>query len=509
MNSSRVNNSLRNAFYGVLSRIILIILNFINRTVFIMFLSDELLGVSGLFSDILMMLSLADLGLGVSMAYSFYKPLAEDDKDKISSLIGFYRKMYTYIAAVVFVVGVALTPFLDFFVNTETEIEHLQIYYLIYVLNTVASYLFVYKSSLITADQKNFVVYRFNIIFNIIKHVLQITLLVITRNYFVYLAVIVFCTFFQNIFISREADRLYPYLKEKPKALEKTEQDEVFSNVKAMFLYKSSGVLLSGTDNIIISKIIGTVFVGFYSNYLLIANSIMVFVDILYSSVTASVGNVIAKESKKKAFEVFQMMQSVSLIITFISTVCFGVLIQDFIHLWIGPKYMLDTLTVWAIILNFYLGGVVHPIWSFREATGMYLKTKYIMAICAVLNIILSIVLGIYFGIGGVVAASAISRVSTYFWYEPKILFEDYFDQGLSKFMVPVALNLALTILYIILFKWILSNIAMTSYFVFFAEAVVIGLITLVSVAVIYRKTEGYRMLKDVAFRFFKKKKEA
>ena len=130
MNSSRVNNSLRNAFYGVLSRIILIILNFINRTVFIMFLSDELLGVSGLFSDILMMLSLADLGLGVSMAYSFYKPLAEDDKDKISSLIGFYRKMYTYIAAVVFVVGVALTPFLDFFVNTETEIEHLQIYYL-------------------------------------------------------------------------------------------------------------------------------------------------------------------------------------------------------------------------------------------------------------------------------------------------------------------------------------------------------------------------------------------
>jgi O-antigen/teichoic acid export membrane protein len=332
---------------------------------------------------------------------------------------------------------------------------------------------------------------------------------VITRNYFVYLAVIVFCTFFQNIFISREADRLYPYLKEKPKALEKTEQDEVFSNVKAMFLYKSSGVLLSGTDNIIISKIIGTVFVGFYSNYLLIANSIMVFVDILYSSVTASVGNVIAKESKKKAFEVFQMMQSVSLIITFISTVCFGVLIQDFIHLWIGPKYMLDTLTVWAIILNFYLGGVVHPIWSFREATGMYLKTKYIMAICAVLNIILSIVLGIYFGIGGVVAASAISRVSTYFWYEPKILFEDYFDQGLSKFMVPVALNLALTILYIILFKWILSNIAMTSYFVFFAEAVVIGLITLVSVAVIYRKTEGYRMLKDVAFRFFKKKKEA
>ena len=137
------------------------------------------------------------------------------------------------------------------------------------------------------------------------------------------------------------------------------------------------------------------------------------------------------------------------------------------------------------------IGGVVHCYSYSEEMARLFME------------------MGFYFGIGGVVAGSAISRGSTYFWYEPKILFEDYFDQGLSKFMVPVALNLALTILYIILFKWILSNIAMTSYFVFFAEAVVIGLITLVSVAVIYRKTEGYRMLKDVAFRFLKKKKEA
>ena len=170
---SRVKNSTYNIVFGMLNKFVIMILTFVSRAIFLQVLSEDYLGINSLFSSILNMLSLADLGLGTAMAYSFYKPLAEKDEKKIASLTAFYKKVYNYIAAAVAIVGICIIPFLDLIVKTDQNIPHLRIYYFVFLMNTVVSYLFVYKSTIISADQKGYIISQYSIWVNVAKTVIN------------------------------------------------------------------------------------------------------------------------------------------------------------------------------------------------------------------------------------------------------------------------------------------------------------------------------------------------
>lgn len=455
---NRTDKSIKNITYGIVEKIVILLLTFIRRKLFIVYIGVEFLGINGLFTEILGMLSMADLGLGTAMAYSFYKPLAEKDNKKIAALITFYKKLYNYIALAVAVIGIALVPFLKYIVNTDKDIPHLTLYYLIFLSNTVVSYLFVYKSSIISADQKGYLISTYSVWVNVGKLVVQAIFLVLTKNYVVYILLDVVATIVNNFIISYNANKYYPYIKKK-EMLDKTERKSIISNLKSVFIYKVSSVFMNSTDNTIISMIVGTVWVGYCSNYTTITINISLFVSIIFNAITPSIGNLIVSSKPKQRYAVFSMMQMVSFCLAGIFTTCVCVGINDLIVLWIGKKFIIDDVIILSLLVNFYLGLSLQPLWTYRAGTGLYNQTRYVMLICAVVNIGLSILLGKLMGVSGIYFASFISKILTYVWYEPYILYKQYFNSTSIRYYCSQIFNLILTVICIFITLNITSRI--------------------------------------------------
>lgn len=498
--SERFNGRTKKAFlnisYSLMNHIIILILSFVSRTVFIWGFGVGYLGMNGLFSDVLNLLSMADLGFNTAMTYSYYKPLAEKDYDKIARLTTFYKKVYNIIALSISCIGLLIIPFLPQLINLDHDVPNLTIYYLLSLSSIVVSYMCVYKTTVLVADQKGYILTRVGIIASISKSIIQILSILLLKNYIVYLAVGTLVNVGNNIFASRIATKYYPYIKNNSETITLEERKGILGSLGSVFLYKVSSVLLNATDNIIISVLAGTVMVGYYSNYLLLQTKITAIISLVFTSMTATIGNLIVTESKEKRYEIFQCEQSVSFIICGIVVPCYILLVNDFIRLWLGEEFQLDIFVTLAIGMNMYLSCVLQPLWSYREATGLYQKTKWIMVICSVINIVLSIVLGRVFGVFGVIIASAISRIVTYVWYEPHLLFREYFNISPYKYYLQIICNIILISVFVLIGKQISSVLDVTNYGTWFLKAIIIGITTLVGIVGIYHRSSGVMLLK-------------
>lgn len=477
---------------GFLNKTFTMLLSFVSRTVFIKVFGVEMLGINGLFSNVLAFLCLADLGFSTAMTYSYYKPIADNDTEKIAALNQFYKKVYICIAAGITVIGFALIPFLKYIINLEQEVDHLYIYYLLTLANTVVSYLFVYKTTVLYAYQEGYVVTKYNMIMSTASAIAQIAAMLLLKNYIVYLCIAVAFTFINNVYVSYIADKRYPYIKQKSK-LKIEEKKSIFENIGSVFLYKVSSVLMTSTDNIIISKLIGTVVVGYYSNYLTVVNMISSYITILFNSFTASVGNLMVKESSEKQYKIFKNIQMISAWCCVVICSCVAALINDFITVWIGEGFLIDNLTVIAVIVNFFLLCILNPIWIFREAVGIYRKTKYIMVVCAVINVVLSIVLGKLIGLSGVILASAISKLLTYIWYEPVILFKNFFKKSPMKFFASAIGITILTASVAALLIYITGLISLEGITGFILKGIICFVISNVIFLIVFFKNKYFR----------------
>lgn len=214
-------NSLKNTSYAMLTQILSLIFKFIIQTIFIKTLGAEYLGVNGLFTNVLQMLSLAELGIGSAITYNLYKPLANNNEKEIKAYMNFYKKAYNFIGLFILIIGLCITPFLKFFIKNQSQVDNLNLIYLLFLLNTVLSYFFAYKRSIIIADQKSFLDSQNLLIKTIIQTILQVLILIFTKNYILFLVIQIACTFFSNIFISRKANKLYPYLIKNTECLTK------------------------------------------------------------------------------------------------------------------------------------------------------------------------------------------------------------------------------------------------------------------------------------------------
>ncbi|MGG5738343.1 MULTISPECIES: lipopolysaccharide biosynthesis protein [Bacillus cereus group] len=455
----RIQNSLKNILFGLSGQLLSIGMGFVVRTVFIYTLGVEYLGVDGLFTSILIMFSLANLGFDTAIIYSLYKPLAENDIYKIQALMNLYQKAYRLIGLIVLLLGLSLLPFLPYITNAHTTIENINMIYLLFLVSSVSSYYFVYKQSIIIADQRNHVISKIHSIFTIISHSLQIFLLVAISNYILVLIVQLVLRIIENIYIANTANKLYPYLQGKNNAkLSKEDRKLFFENLYALLLYKISGVVINGTDNIVISKFIGIIWVGVYSNYLLILNTLNTLLGYFFYSVTASVGNLNAKEDAEKKYFIFRVMNFANFWIYGFCTVCLWNLMNPFITLWLGKDYVFNKYIIFAIILNFFTAGMQNAATTFRETTGLFKKGKYRPIIAAVINIVVSIILAKHIGIAGVFLGTIISRLCTYFWYDPYIIFNLVFKKSVKLYFARYGLFVVLVLVAVIITD-ILGNI--------------------------------------------------
>ena len=426
---SRTENSIRNLIFAMIGQGLGILISFVSRLIFVRILSSEYLGLSGLFTNILTILSLTELGFVTAMSYQLYKPISIDDKEKIKSLIKFYKRIYLSISFIIFVLGLITLPFYTYLMNEVPNIPNLDLIYMLFVINTSATYLFSHKRLLIIGDQKRYVatIYRYSFYF--ILNVIQIIILLLTKNYILFLIVQILMTLLENICLNRKANKMYPYLKEKNVSeLSKNDYSQIIKNVKAMFFHKFGGVVLNSTDNIVISKVLGLIKVGIYSNYILIITALKNVITQIFSSIIASIGNLQVNSDRKKMTDVFLKTFFADYFIHAISTICLVCLLNPFIYNWLGKKYLLDTLSVVMISINYYLFGMRRTCMSFREATGNYKSDKYSPIIEAAINIVSSIVLANYYGLAGVVMGTIVSCLATNFWWEPLVIIRKSLD---------------------------------------------------------------------------------
>lgn len=503
----RIKHSVNNIIFGVLEQVVTILLTFVTRTVFIKVLDDRLLGVNGLFSNILSLLSIAELGFGSAIIYGMYKPIAENDTKKVAALMNYYRKIYNVLALVVAVIGLALVPFLKYLVNVETEIDHLILYYLIFLSDSVCSYLLANRTAIIEANQNSYMIKRYNTFFILLKNILQMISLILLKNFIIYLLIQVFVTLVSNLYGAIIAKKKYPYAFENVE-IDQKEKRSLIENVKSMMVYKIGGVLLNHTDNILLSVIAGTVSVGYYSNYNMIIYSITRFINILFNAIKASVGNLNASSEMEKKIRTFYQIDFFSSWLYGFVTVGIFVLINDFITIWIGEKYVFHQGVVFAIVSGFYLLGIMSPIGTYRETTGLFKQTKYVFLITAILNIILSILLGNQSGIFGILIATSISRLVTNFWYEPYILFKTYFKTSSKIYFMNKGKNIFLMIVSCILllaiFKYV-KIICNNHMLCFIIEIMLTTTVTNGLFWMVYHTREEYKYFKNLAWSFIKK----
>lgn len=447
-NESRIRNTIKNTLYGFSGQVLTIILNFILRTIFIYFLGMEYLGVNGLFANILSVLSLTELGLGTSITYSMYRPIAEKDNSHICILMTAFKKLYAFIGLIIFTLGLLIMPFLNHLIADSPNVGNLYILYFMFLVDTASTYFFGHYRALVSADQKEYINVKNRSKFKIIQVITQIIVLITTRNYYLYLFIQITCNILSNLNLSLIVKNKYIFLKDKPtKKLSRIEIKEIIKYSIGFFSHKMGYTVLNSTDNIIISTFIGSLIVGMYSNYLLLINTVLQLISIIINSVQASVGNLVVNTKNEVQKLMFFRINFIYFWIYGFCAVCLITLSTPFVKIWVGNEFIFNNEIVYIIILNFYITGARQSVGTFTGAKGLFWYLKYKPIFEVIINLIFSIVLIQKLGLIGVFIGTFIATISTSFWYEPYILFKKGFNSNLNEYFIKYLSYLIVTII--------------------------------------------------------------
>lgn len=492
---SRTINSFKNLSVGIVGQGLQIIIQFIARTVFIHYFSEEYLGINGLFSNILQLLSLSELGFGTAMIYSLYKPIAEKNETQILKLMNLYRIVYRIVAVFVLMTGLILLPFLPHLVTSKIDIQELQGYYVLYLLNTVLSYTLIYKKSIIDANQKNYITISYQKLFVIIQNVLQIIFLIIIRSYYIYLIIQLVCTVCSNLLISIKANKMYPYINSKIKDFpDKKDIKEILSNTFAMSMHKIGAVIVDSTDNLLTSSFVDLATVGLYSNYILILSAVKTFTSIAFSSFVAGIGNLGAQGDKKDLFRVFATLNFVGFWVYSFCTVALYVLFNPFITIWLGERFLFENYIVVLICVNFYLYGIRQIPLKFRDALGLFWYDRYKAILEAFVNLVTSVYLSLKFGFAGILLGTTISTVIADLFIEPYVLYKYGFDK---KFRDYIARIFGYSAIFLIGFgiTCTISMLCDNTFYGFIGKCIIVTLSYNAFIILIFHRTRDFKNL--------------
>jgi len=403
------------------------------RSVFIYSLGVEYLGINGLFISIISLLSLADLGFGIALPFSLYKPLSENNTEKINVIMTFYAKVYKIVGIVVLVLGCSIVPFLNYFIKNIPDIKSIEFIYILFVINASVSYFFIYKKTLIIADQKGYVTATIELVFSLIQTIVQIIILYTTKNYILFLIVAIIFTICKNYYISLECKKRYSYLSKKVnKKLSKNELKEMNKNIIYLFIYKIAMAIEISIDNLIISKYLGLSMVGMYSNYLILIESIKGILMMVFGSLTASIGNLIAENNESKTYLVFKGMNFTSIWLYGISSMGLYLLGNSFVKVWLGETFVLDKQTILLLAISLYIFGTQSVLSHFRNSFGLFWEGRLRPLVMTILNIFFSLLFVKYLGLKGVILGTIVSRLLSVEIMDSYVIFK----YGLKKELI-------------------------------------------------------------------------
>lgn len=430
----RIKSSLLNISAGLGNQIIITALSFISRTVFIHSLGVEYLGINGLFTSILSMLTLAEAGIGSSIIYNLYKPVADNDRPKILALMQLYKKAYQIIAGIVLLLGLGLMPFLHLFIK-ETNIENISFIYVLFLVNTAAPYLFVYKNSFLNVNQKNYIVTIVFSISAIISTCMKIAILYFTENYILYLIVESILSIITSIIVAYIVDKMYPFLKEKIKSkLDYETKASFIKNMKAIVLQNVGNYFIFGVDSILISSFISIAAVGLYSNYKMLIDICRTFLNQVFSNMYHSLGNLVAKESAEAIYRIFKVTYLLNFWLYSLLSIMLYLLVEPFIDIWIGSEYKMTNIVLLVLVIAFYERGMRNSLSAVKTTAGIFHEDRFSPLFQAVINLGISLVFVKFWGIAGIFAGSVLSALAIPFWYTPMLVYKKVFNQPIRRY---------------------------------------------------------------------------
>lgn len=408
----RVKYAAKNITFGWLGNVVTLLLGALLRQIFISRLGDTLTGVNDYYTNILTVLSLAELGIGTAFNYSLYGPVARDEYEKIKSYMRLYKKAYRTIGCVVAALGIMIAPFLKYLIEDpgSNSWRDLTVYYFIFLFNTVSTYFVSYKYSLVNAQQKNYIQTNIITVTKAVTVSLQIAGLLVMPNFYLYLLTAAGVELVQKIFASFYLDRLYPYLREKEaERLSKEEVGEIVSQTKALVFHKVGDMARLQTDTMIIGAFIDVTTVGFVGTYNYVISSVSNFVNIIFNSVLSSFGNLIATEKTEKQYLMFRVYRFLACWIYGFSAIGFYLMLTPLITLWVGEARVLPDVVIGCIMVDYYFKGERIVLSNYKTAAGVFEQDKYLTLIQGAVNLVISIVLVQKIGLVGIYIGTIVS----------------------------------------------------------------------------------------------------
>ncbi len=502
----RFFNSLRNSALSFVGQIITILMGFVVRWLFIRNLGQDYLGVNSVMESMLMILSMTELGIGTSVAFALYKPIDENNEKKIGSLMAFYRKTYHVIGIGTAIVGPFLLPFMRFFTKEAVDISGLNLIYLLFLLNTVLSYFFAYKRTLLNAYQQSYVNSVSEDLFAVLKYILQAVVLVVYRSYMGYIIINIVCAVATNMVISIICDKKYPFVKKyKKEKLTKEDSANIKKSIVSLMYQKIGAKLVTGTDNLMISYAKLSL-MGIYSNYAMVVSIVQRVVYNMLRSVTGSVGNLMIQEDSRHKYNVFEEFVFANFCFYFLISIGFSACLERFIVLWAGEDWLLSPLVTFVVILNFFLMGMRQPNIIVIEVAGLFNKMRLKAVGEVIVNLLVSFLLLIVFdmGIYGVLFGTTISMVSICIWWEILAVHKYSLKTSMKKYALKFALYLLVAFIGCFSVYDITTRIRVGGIGGLLISGVVAVMVYAAIILIIYGRSREFRALLD---RFIRKGK--
>ena len=489
---------IKNSFLNVSSNFIIIflksVLAFIVRTIFIKKLGQEYLGLDGLFINILNMISLTELGIGTAINYLLYEPLTKKNYEKVSIIMSFFKRIYFVIGTIVLIIGLIIMLFIPNIAHDISVKDNLYLLFLLYLINTVFIYFISYKDTLILADQKNYKLTYIYLVINVLTSIFQIIVLYYYKSFILYILVQIILNFIQRLLINLYIGELYKMVSfDTKEKMTNAEKNKIKNNVKAMFLHKAGYYIVNSTDNIIISKFLTVSLVGIYTNYLSLINMVTTALNQLFMSITSSFGNLIILEEKKTQENTFDVLNFTAYVLYSFAALGFALFINDFIYLWVGKEYVLTESIVLLMCFNFYIYGMTSPIDIVRQASGKYMKDKYISVFQAITNLIISIVLVNKIGLIGVIIGTTISTLLFPVLIKPLVIYKYVFESKCHMYYLRYLYNLILVGTFYYLFRLLFNNQASITWGTFIVRTIIFTILYFTTCFIINIKNKNLR----------------
>ena len=505
----RTEKSIRNFKFALIAQLVTIVLSFVTRTCLVRILGIEAVSLNGLFTQVITAISLAEMGVGTAIVYNLYKPLAEGDHEKVSQLMNLFRTAYWIIAAATMTIGIILVPWLPYLItDLSLDISYIRIVYLMFVFQSAVSYLFSYRIALLNADQNGYIYTRIFTTFKLIGTVLILIILVISREYLVFLGSNILLTIVTDVYASRVAQKKYPYIDKRAK-LPKEERGRIFSNIRNLFIMQFAGRVVDSTDNILISSMISTILVGLYSNYMVVISVFKVLSDKLMTAVAPSMGNLfVTDDTDSKEKNLFRLTFIFYIFASIASVGTFSC-IQPFVTLWLGREYLLQMSVVFVLCVLYFVAIIYEPLKQAMFLTGYFAVGRNISFASAMTNLIVSIILGRQIGIIGIFIGTMCTyliEIITKTYY----LFRRYLQRSPKQYIflwirMTLVFMAELWIVYFINNKLILSELP-----AFLIMGLISVLITVIAVTIVFFRTDYYAyvlwLLRTYIIKFFSKR---